>query len=210
MRQRRWLELLSDYDCDIRYHPGKQRSGDATGRTRTIEPLRGSSLVMTIGLDLPKRILEDSDRSPENRRENIAPYDRTLSWSKMPDHQCAGESWEVKLTSVPESLNQENNGKKIINQAKDASGPRTDNRATPYRNESRWSSRVLKLETELCSRYHPGKRVVTIRHALEGIHVDDTSSQCLSEEPLKIMVKAMIKRLIAEPQIPLVKGSLEL
>ncbi|GKD75670.1 putative reverse transcriptase domain-containing protein, partial [Tanacetum coccineum] len=24
MRQRRWLELLTDYDCDIRYHPGKK------------------------------------------------------------------------------------------------------------------------------------------------------------------------------------------
>nr|GEX07423.1 putative reverse transcriptase domain-containing protein [Tanacetum cinerariifolium] len=24
MRQRRWLELLSDYDCDIRYHPRKE------------------------------------------------------------------------------------------------------------------------------------------------------------------------------------------
>nr|GFB60177.1 reverse transcriptase domain-containing protein [Tanacetum cinerariifolium] len=23
MRQRRWLELLSDYNCKIRYHPGK-------------------------------------------------------------------------------------------------------------------------------------------------------------------------------------------
>ncbi|GKG42880.1 putative reverse transcriptase domain-containing protein, partial [Tanacetum coccineum] len=23
MRQRRWLELLSDYDCEIHYHPGK-------------------------------------------------------------------------------------------------------------------------------------------------------------------------------------------
>nr|GFB41149.1 putative reverse transcriptase domain-containing protein [Tanacetum cinerariifolium] len=23
MRQRRWLELLIDYDCEIRYHPGK-------------------------------------------------------------------------------------------------------------------------------------------------------------------------------------------
>nr|GEY29367.1 putative reverse transcriptase [Tanacetum cinerariifolium] len=23
MRQRRWLELLGDYDCEIRYHPGK-------------------------------------------------------------------------------------------------------------------------------------------------------------------------------------------
>jgi hypothetical protein len=23
MRQRRWVELLNDYNCDIRYHPGK-------------------------------------------------------------------------------------------------------------------------------------------------------------------------------------------
>ena len=23
MRQRRWLELIKDYDCDILYHPGK-------------------------------------------------------------------------------------------------------------------------------------------------------------------------------------------
>ncbi|GJR89805.1 putative reverse transcriptase domain-containing protein [Tanacetum coccineum] len=30
MRQRRWLELLSDYDCEIRYHPGKANvCGDA-------------------------------------------------------------------------------------------------------------------------------------------------------------------------------------
>ncbi|GJW33383.1 putative reverse transcriptase domain-containing protein [Tanacetum coccineum] len=26
MRQRHWLELLSDYDCDIHYHPGRQMS----------------------------------------------------------------------------------------------------------------------------------------------------------------------------------------
>ncbi|GKA91165.1 putative reverse transcriptase domain-containing protein [Tanacetum coccineum] len=26
MRQRCWLELLADYDCEIRYHPGKQMS----------------------------------------------------------------------------------------------------------------------------------------------------------------------------------------
>ncbi|GKG42818.1 hypothetical protein Tco_0477116, partial [Tanacetum coccineum] len=23
MRQRRWLDLVKDYDCKIRYHPGK-------------------------------------------------------------------------------------------------------------------------------------------------------------------------------------------
>ncbi|GJS43631.1 putative reverse transcriptase domain-containing protein [Tanacetum coccineum] len=59
MRQRRWLELLSDYDCDIRYHPGKANVVvDALSRKEWIDPLRVQALVMTIGLDLPKRILE--------------------------------------------------------------------------------------------------------------------------------------------------------
>ncbi|GJR30521.1 putative reverse transcriptase domain-containing protein [Tanacetum coccineum] len=59
MRQRCWLELLSDYDCDIRYHPGRANVvADALIRKERIEPLRVRALVMTIGLDLPKRILE--------------------------------------------------------------------------------------------------------------------------------------------------------
>nr|GEZ16937.1 reverse transcriptase domain-containing protein [Tanacetum cinerariifolium] len=58
--QRRWLELLSDYDCDIRYHSGKANVvADALSCKERIEPLRVRALVMTIGLDLPKRILED-------------------------------------------------------------------------------------------------------------------------------------------------------
>ncbi|GKD64978.1 putative reverse transcriptase domain-containing protein [Tanacetum coccineum] len=56
MRQRRWLELLADYDCEIRYHPGKENIVvDALSR---IKPLRVRSLVMTIHLKLPLQILE--------------------------------------------------------------------------------------------------------------------------------------------------------
>ncbi|GKC61271.1 putative reverse transcriptase domain-containing protein [Tanacetum coccineum] len=41
MRQRRWLELLSDYDCDICYHPGKANVvAEALSRKERIEPLR--------------------------------------------------------------------------------------------------------------------------------------------------------------------------
>ncbi|GKG35378.1 hypothetical protein Tco_0440532, partial [Tanacetum coccineum] len=28
MRQRRWIELFSDYDCEICYHPGKSSIKD--------------------------------------------------------------------------------------------------------------------------------------------------------------------------------------
>ncbi|GJT11264.1 putative reverse transcriptase domain-containing protein [Tanacetum coccineum] len=50
--------LLSDYDCEIRYHPGKANVVvDALSRKERIEPLRVQALVMTIGLDLPKQIL---------------------------------------------------------------------------------------------------------------------------------------------------------
>nr|GEV73579.1 putative reverse transcriptase domain-containing protein [Tanacetum cinerariifolium] len=58
MRQHRWLELLSDYDCEIRYHLRKANVvADALSRKEMIKPLRVRALVMTIGLNLPKRIL---------------------------------------------------------------------------------------------------------------------------------------------------------
>ncbi|GKG23377.1 hypothetical protein Tco_0391413, partial [Tanacetum coccineum] len=69
MRQRRWLELLSDYDCNIRYHPGKANViGDALSWKEREPPLRVRALVMTISLDLPKQILnaQTEARKPKN------------------------------------------------------------------------------------------------------------------------------------------------
>ncbi|GKD80879.1 putative reverse transcriptase domain-containing protein [Tanacetum coccineum] len=70
MRQRQWLELLNDYDCEIRYHLGKANVvADALSRKERIKPLRVRALVMTISLDLPKQIL--SAQSEARKEENF-------------------------------------------------------------------------------------------------------------------------------------------
>nr|GFA32278.1 putative reverse transcriptase domain-containing protein [Tanacetum cinerariifolium] len=82
MRQRRWLELLSDYDCDIHYHPGKANVvADALSRKEREPPLRedvGGMLVEKsrdrekVGME--KQILnaQTEARKPENiKKEDV-------------------------------------------------------------------------------------------------------------------------------------------
>ncbi|GKB15009.1 putative reverse transcriptase domain-containing protein [Tanacetum coccineum] len=69
MRQRRWLELLSDYNYEIRSHPGKVNVvADALRRKERNKQLRVQDLVMTIGLNLSKKNLEAQieAQKPEN------------------------------------------------------------------------------------------------------------------------------------------------
>ncbi|GKF94410.1 hypothetical protein Tco_0284110, partial [Tanacetum coccineum] len=74
MRQRRWLELLSDYDCDIRYLTGKANViADALSRKEREPPLRVRALVMNISLDLPKHILNAQTKA--RKLENIKSED---------------------------------------------------------------------------------------------------------------------------------------
>nr|GEZ25789.1 retrotransposon protein, putative, Ty3-gypsy subclass [Tanacetum cinerariifolium] len=58
MRQRRWIELFSDYDCKIRYHPGKANVVDhALSRKEIVKPKRVRAMNMTLQSCIKDRIL---------------------------------------------------------------------------------------------------------------------------------------------------------
>ncbi|GJR23691.1 putative reverse transcriptase domain-containing protein [Tanacetum coccineum] len=56
MRQRRWIELLSDYDCVIRYHPGKANVVANALSKNDKEPIRVRAMVVTVHDNLPEQI----------------------------------------------------------------------------------------------------------------------------------------------------------
>ncbi|KAD2805188.1 hypothetical protein E3N88_38565 [Mikania micrantha] len=59
MRQRRWIELLKDYDCEILYHPGKANVvADALSRKEEHEPIRVTAMKIVISSDLVDQIKE--------------------------------------------------------------------------------------------------------------------------------------------------------
>ncbi|GJT01661.1 putative reverse transcriptase domain-containing protein [Tanacetum coccineum] len=58
MSQQRWIELFSDYDCEIHYHPGKANVvADALSRKERVKLRRVRAMSMTIRSSITDKIL---------------------------------------------------------------------------------------------------------------------------------------------------------
>ncbi|GJX54928.1 putative reverse transcriptase domain-containing protein [Tanacetum coccineum] len=70
MRQRRWIELFSDYECEIRYHPGKANVvADALSRKERLKPRRVRAMAMTVQAGMREKI--QAAQSEALKQENI-------------------------------------------------------------------------------------------------------------------------------------------
>ncbi|GJQ89565.1 putative nucleotidyltransferase, ribonuclease H [Tanacetum coccineum] len=70
MHQRRWIELFSDYECEIRYHPGKANVvADALSRKERLKPRRVRAMAVTIQIRMREKI--QATQSKELKQENI-------------------------------------------------------------------------------------------------------------------------------------------
>ncbi|GKB45477.1 putative reverse transcriptase domain-containing protein [Tanacetum coccineum] len=90
MRQRRWLELLADYDCEICYHPGKANVvADALSRKKRIKPLRVRALILTVHPKLPSQILEAQNEALKEEKFKIRETTKTMDKS-FESRSCLG------------------------------------------------------------------------------------------------------------------------
>ncbi|GJS67491.1 putative reverse transcriptase domain-containing protein [Tanacetum coccineum] len=116
MRQRRWLKLLSDYDCEIRYHPRKANMVvDALIGKERIKPLRVRALVMTIGLNLPVQILNaqaEAMKEENVKEENL--HGMNKEFETRPDETLCIEkqSWLPRLGGLRDLIMHESHKSK--------------------------------------------------------------------------------------------------
>nr|GEZ30408.1 putative reverse transcriptase domain-containing protein [Tanacetum cinerariifolium] len=93
MRQRRWIELFNDYDCEICYHPSKANVvSDTLSRKERIKPKRVRAVNMTIQSSIKDRILAAQNEAYEVVN---APAEMLLGLDKQMKHEAHKSKYSV-------------------------------------------------------------------------------------------------------------------
>ena len=111
LRQRRWLELIKDYDCTIEYHPGKANViADALSRRpeSSLSYMRSGYLPLLVDLRALGVIFEAEDSGALLTTFHVRPL--------LVDHILAGQSQDPQMIKLKEEIEK---GKKAEFQIRD-------------------------------------------------------------------------------------------
>ncbi|KAI3821409.1 hypothetical protein L1987_08976 [Smallanthus sonchifolius] len=97
MRQRRWLELLKDYDCEIMYHPRKANVvADALSRKDVPAPIRVKACQMVVTSDVMREIekaQEEALKGENIKKERMVGQQDKLEYNTLGVRTRFGRVW---------------------------------------------------------------------------------------------------------------------
>nr|GEY54119.1 putative reverse transcriptase domain-containing protein [Tanacetum cinerariifolium] len=141
IRKRRWLELLSDYDCEIHYHPRKANvMADALSRKERIKPLQVRALVMTIGLNL----LAEAINEENVKEENLHGMNKVFE-TRLNETLCIKKrSWLPRLRGLRDLIMHE------LHKSKYSIHPESDKLYHDLKRLYSWPNMKAKITTYVC------------------------------------------------------------
>ncbi|GKD72533.1 putative reverse transcriptase domain-containing protein [Tanacetum coccineum] len=185
MRQRRWIELPSDYDCELKYHPGKANVvADALSRKERLRPLRVRALGMLVQTSLKSCILDaQQEAMKEENLENEA-----LSGA---DHELETWSDRVRYLNKRAWIPKINNLRSIIG-GQDALDTRLDTSTTYHSQTDNQSERTIQMMEDMlraCVIDLGVDKITTIKERLRTTRSQQKSYADNHRKPLEFQIE---------------------